>query len=264
MNALTFDSLRIALDDAGARVRIEDEVPLAVPFIKGIRMSGGFMDGQCIHFSPNLNCIIGGRGTGKSVTFEAIRCLAGQPSKTTVIDSDVWPDQIDLLVEDQAGQIHHLTRARAGDVENADDPLEGAVAFLLSATARGRDTADRASRPKPTLLLFWITSIGLSIWSKKRGVRRSCARPCSRSVQSKIEEAIRKVELIPQYERDLALAQSQIQALEKAKAKDIIVLQRKVELERQARQVISTSVQAIARGTGQQDLKDNSPLENGR
>ena len=80
MNALTFDSLRIALDDAGARVRIEDEVPLAVPFIKGIRMSGGFMDGQCIHFSPNLNCIIGGRGTGKSVTFEAIRCLAGQPS----------------------------------------------------------------------------------------------------------------------------------------------------------------------------------------
>ena len=66
-----------------------------------------------------------------------------------------------------------------------------------------------------------------------------------------------KWKLIPQYERDLALAQSQIQALEKAKAKDIIVLQRKVALERQARQVISTSVQAIARGTGQQDLKDN-------
>ena len=74
MNALTFDSLRIALDDSSARVRIEDEIPPAIPFVKGIRMSGGFLDGQCIHFGPNLNCIIGGRGTGKSTTFEAIRC----------------------------------------------------------------------------------------------------------------------------------------------------------------------------------------------
>ena len=78
MNALTFESLRIALDDGGARVRIEDEIPLAVPFIRGIRMPGGFLDGQCIHFGPNLNCIIGGRGMGKSTTFEAIRCLTGQ------------------------------------------------------------------------------------------------------------------------------------------------------------------------------------------
>ena len=81
MNALTFDSLRIALDDSGARVRIEDEIPPAIPFVKGIRMSGGFLDGQCIHFGPNLNCIIGGRGTGKSTTFEAIRCLTGHPSR---------------------------------------------------------------------------------------------------------------------------------------------------------------------------------------
>ena len=35
MNALTFDSLRIALDDSGARVRIEDEIPPAIPFVKG-------------------------------------------------------------------------------------------------------------------------------------------------------------------------------------------------------------------------------------
>jgi hypothetical protein len=97
MNTLTFDSLRIALDDSGARVRIDDEIPPAIPFVKGIRMSGGFLDAQCIHFGPNLNCIIGGRGTGKSTTFEAVRCLTGHPSETTVIDSDVWPDQVDVL-----------------------------------------------------------------------------------------------------------------------------------------------------------------------
>lgn len=131
MDALTFDSLRIALDDSSARVRIEDEIPPTVPFVKGIRMSGGFLDGQCIHFGPNLNCIIGGRGTGKSTTFEAIRCLTGHPSENTVIDSDVWPDQIDLLVEDQAGQIHHVTRVRGDTVENADDPFQGPVSFPL-------------------------------------------------------------------------------------------------------------------------------------
>ncbi len=76
-------------------------------------------------------------------------------------------------------------------------------------------------------------------------------------LQSKIEEALRKVELIPQSERDLALAQSQIQALEKANAKDIIMLQRKVELERQARQVISATTQAISRSTSHHDLKQN-------
>ena len=48
-----------------------------------------------------------------------------------------------------------------------------------------------------------------------------------------------------------------MRALEKANAKDIISLQRKVELERQIRQVILTSSQAITRGTTQQELKEN-------
>ena len=77
------------------------------------------------------------------------------------------------------------------------------------------------------------------------------------ALQTKIEEAIRQVELIPQSERDLAHTKSQMQALEKANAKEIVSLQRKVELERQIRQVILTSSQAIARGTTQQELKDN-------
>ena len=255
MNALTFESLRIALDDSGARVRIEDEIPLAVPSIKGIRMSGGFLDGQCIHFGPNLNCIIGGRGTGKSTTFEAIRCLTSQPSETTVIDTDVWPDQIDLLIEDQAGQIHHLTRARGGDVENADDPFEGAVSFPLECYGQG-ETQQISHRAKtdPAALLDYLDRF---IDIREELNREENLRQTLLDLQSKIEEAIRKVELIPQSERALALAQSQIQALEKARAKDIIGLQRKVESERQIRQVISSAAQAIVSGISQKDIKDN-------
>lgn len=255
INSLTFESLRIALDDSGARVRIEDEIPPAVPFIKGIRMSGGFLDGQCVHFGPNLNCIIGGRGTGKSTTFEAIRCLAGQPSETTVIDSDVWPDQIDLLMEDQTGQVHHLTRPRGGEVENADDPIEGPISFPVECYGQGetQQISQRAQTDPAALLDYLDRFVDVS---EETG-REEELRQALLDLQSKIEEAIRKVELIPQYERDLALAQSQIQALEKANAKDIIVLQRKVELERQVRQIISNNAQAITRNTSQQDLRQN-------
>jgi DNA repair ATPase RecN len=255
MNALSFESLRIALDDAGARVRIEDEIPVAVPFIRGIRMSGGFLDGQCIHFGPNLNCIIGGRGTGKSTTFEAIRCLTGQPSETTVIDSDVWPNQIDLLIEDQAGQIHHLTRPRGGDVENAANPFDGPVSFPLECYGQGEtQQISQRAQTDPSALLDYLDRF---VDIREEAKREEELRQTLLELQTKIEEAIRKVDLIPQYERDLALAQSQIQALEKAKAKEIIGLQRKVEGERQVRQVISGAAQAISRGTSQQDIKTN-------
>lgn len=40
--------------------------------IVGAHFDGGFLDGQTLHLSPNLNCIIGGRGTGKSTALEAI------------------------------------------------------------------------------------------------------------------------------------------------------------------------------------------------
>jgi hypothetical protein len=78
MDKPSFKALRIALQDADARVRIEELIPPAVPHVLGVGFSGGFLNGQAIHLSPNLNCIIGGRGTGKSTTFEALRCLQGQ------------------------------------------------------------------------------------------------------------------------------------------------------------------------------------------
>ena len=211
MNALTFDSLRIALDDSGARVRIEDEIPPAIPFVKGIRMSGGFLDGQCIHFGPNLNCIIGGRGTGKSTTFEAIRCLTGHPGENTVIDSDVWPDKIDLLVEDQAGQTHHVTRVRGDTVENADDLFQGPVSFPLECYGQGEtQQISQRAQSDPSALLDYLDRF---VDIRDEADREEEVRQTLLALQTKIEEAIRKVELIPQSERDLAHAKSQMQAL---------------------------------------------------
>jgi len=80
LQSLTFESLRHAMRDSDARVRLEDELPKMVPVVGGLRFTGGFLKDQKIHLSPNLTCIIGGRGTGKSTTFEAIRCFSENPS----------------------------------------------------------------------------------------------------------------------------------------------------------------------------------------
>ncbi len=41
--------------------------------IKSITVKGGFLDGASIQFCDNLNCLIGGRGTGKTTVIELIR-----------------------------------------------------------------------------------------------------------------------------------------------------------------------------------------------
>lgn len=77
MDSFSFDSFRIALIDATARIRIEDLIPSSIPRFLGIKFEGGFLTGQTVKFSNNLTCIIGGRGAGKSTMIEALRATSG-------------------------------------------------------------------------------------------------------------------------------------------------------------------------------------------
>jgi len=73
LNELSYEAFRIALADAEARVRAVATIPRSIPRILGMHVTGGFLDDQVYHFSDNLNCFVGGRGTGKS---SALRNLA--------------------------------------------------------------------------------------------------------------------------------------------------------------------------------------------
>jgi hypothetical protein len=103
MEALSFDALRIALLDCAARVRLEDLIPQSIPHFVGMKLEGGFLDDQVVYFSKNLTCIIGGRGTGKSTMLESLCVASGNGSGNTLIDSEVWPDCISLIFEDETG-----------------------------------------------------------------------------------------------------------------------------------------------------------------
>ena len=50
--------------------------------ICSMAVSGGFLDGAALDFADGLNCIIGGRGTGKTTVLEFIRYLLGPMSET--------------------------------------------------------------------------------------------------------------------------------------------------------------------------------------
>lgn len=71
--------LRYALEDHDLRVRLADPARLPLhPTINSISVSGGFLSRTNMGFSPELNCLLGGTGAGKSLVLEAIRFALDQ------------------------------------------------------------------------------------------------------------------------------------------------------------------------------------------
>lgn len=114
MNELSFEAFRVALIDPEARVRAVAQVPKRVPRVLGMYCSGGFLDTETFHFSDNLNCFIGGRGTGKS---SAIRSLAyGIGANEGFGEFGHCPDAVILYCEDANGVLYRYERNRGGDI----------------------------------------------------------------------------------------------------------------------------------------------------
>jgi histidinol phosphatase-like PHP family hydrolase len=253
MEEPSFGGLRIALEDADARVRIEDHIPPAVPRVLGMHIEGGFLSGQAIAFSPNLNCIIGGRGTGKSTAFEGVRCLVGANTGSSVVDSEVWPDELHLYWQDQAGQQHTLQRLRDCGVENLDDPVTGPCEFELDCFGQG--DAARISIEAQTNPLALLNYLDKFVYLEEATQAEEAARAQLLSLQTEIEEAEQQVKLIPQYESSLSTAKKQLAALQKPEVKELIQLQRQLSTEREVRSQIQAKLQEAKRELGRTSPK---------
>jgi DNA repair ATPase RecN len=78
MTDVTIDGLRQAVLDPDSRIRLaSDPVPDEHTEFVALAWEGGFLDGLSIHFSENLNVLIGGRGAGKSTIVESLRYVLG-------------------------------------------------------------------------------------------------------------------------------------------------------------------------------------------
>ncbi len=81
----SFEAVKFSLTDYPNRVREKQPEKYQHSYIKSISFDGGILDGQQINFSPELNSLIGIRGSGKSSLLEAVRYLLNIPfgDKTT-------------------------------------------------------------------------------------------------------------------------------------------------------------------------------------
>lgn len=245
MTAPSFLSLRHALEECDSRVRLEDEVPETTPFVLGAAFGGGFLDGQMVHFSRNLNCIIGGRGTGKSTTFEAIRCLVGSESEAEVVNSEVWPNQLHLFWKDEAGQEHSLSRSIGCQIENLDNAQDGPIAFGIDCFGQGEAARVREqAKADPLALMKYLdTFTGVDdALGEEANILQSL-----RDKHKDILKAEQQVASIPQVQRSLSTVQQQLIAFEAAKGAEIMQLQRSLANEKGRRDSLTQSITDIGR-----------------
>lgn len=112
LNELNFESFRVALTVPEARVRALASIPRSLPHILGMHVTGGFLDGETYHYSANLNCFIGGRGTGKSTALKTLAYGLG-------IDDDLevhanGPGSVVVYCENGDGVRYRYERVRGG------------------------------------------------------------------------------------------------------------------------------------------------------
>jgi ABC-type lipoprotein export system ATPase subunit len=254
MNAPSFDALRLGLEDAEARVRIEAQIPFSVPHIAGLHMEGGFVADQTIHFSPNLNCIIGGRGAGKSTSLESVRCLSREGTSAYMVDTEVWPTRLDLFWRDQAGHVTALTRPIGCEVENVDDPAMGPTSFDIECFGQGEASKiSESAKESPLALLKYLDGF-IDLAEAMR--EETTAREALLASQNNLEKATQQVELMPVWKQRLSSTQTQIAALEKANAKEVLGLQRHLASEKQMRVSLQNKVKSVKQslsGTGLSD-----------
>ena len=112
-----FSDLERAFQDPETRIRFQDPQGPSVKTILGIKFDGGFLDQQIISFTSNLNCLIGGRVTGKSSCIEAIRYLFDKqiPDERSsdirkLRESVLEGCTVQIIFEDQHGEKFVLQR----------------------------------------------------------------------------------------------------------------------------------------------------------
>ena len=254
----TFAALRIAFLDPVARIRIEDMIPAAIPHFVGLRLTGGFMDGQSLRFSKNLTCIIGGRGTGKSTMLESLRASAGASARDGLLDSDVWPDEIDLIYQDQAGRRHHLKKSKFYPVVNLSDPDEGITKVSIESYGQGEtaETIQHCDKDPAILLGFLDAFIDLELLKDgDSGLRDQLL-----ANQTEIERLKLEVNTLPDLQRAKANAEAQVKALKEKDAASIVDLEEKLARGKRFKEELinrlTTLFKTYREALGQNDLVD--------
>jgi ABC-type lipoprotein export system ATPase subunit/histidinol phosphatase-like PHP family hydrolase len=243
VDELNFHSVKIALQYYESRIRLENEIPEQRPHIKTIKLEGGLFKNVTINLSNNLTCIIGSRGAGKSTLLEAIREATGNKSKYGVVDSDVWPQQIDLTYFDETNQQIDFIREKNSALRNITDPINGITKIDIETYGQG-ETAEtlQHSDENPKVLINFLDSF-LNLESKSIEDESSIKELLENQSSSK---KIR-LDLLSYDETEKALKneEKKLENLKKEKAGELVTFQNSLIKERLIRSELITKLNEL-------------------
>ncbi len=243
MDELSFESFKIAFLDPVSRIRIEELIPNNIPHFVGIKVEGGFLSGQAVRLSKNLTCIIGGRGTGKSTLLESLRVASGNTSNSELVDSEVWPDKINLIFQDETGREQTFLRERPDEVINITDTIDGIISIPIESYGQG-DTATKIQNcdKDPTILLsFFDEFIELDDFKfEEEEVRQNLFEN-----QTVITELLIEVNTISNFKRLKKNIDDKIEILKEKKVRDIVIYQENLVRGREFRENLKKDLESL-------------------
>ena len=259
MENLSFAALRVAVEDSTARVRIEEAIPADVPRFIGMRISGGFLTNQVVRFNKNLNCIIGGRGTGKSTLIESLRVGAGTDiNREDFVDSDAWPDKIELIYRDQSGREQTFVREKFGETVNQTDPEQGVTRVTIESYGQG-DTAEaiQHSDKDPSVLLRFLDEFLVidQCVAEDEQLRQALL-----DNQTAVERLSLDVKGMPDVAKAKRNADEQVRVLKEKEAGKLVVLEEKLANGKAFRQQLIGDLAEIVE-SAREALSDTVTLE---
>ena len=240
LDELNFNSFRVAFLDPNARIRIEDEIPSSFPRFIGIEFEGGILDKNIVHFSNNFNSLIGGRGTGKSTFLECLRAVSGNATREDVLDNEVWPDNVKLFYQDEAGQILEFQRAKYNETINFTDPENGLQSITIESFGQGEtaSTIQKCGKDPEVLLNFIDNFIEVKTFSSNDDSLRTALL----DNQTLIERLMLEIDTIPVFKQSLTNAKAQLDALKANNAKEVVEYEEGIANERNLRNQLTQSL----------------------
>jgi ABC-type lipoprotein export system ATPase subunit/histidinol phosphatase-like PHP family hydrolase len=258
VDELNFHSFKIALLSHESRIRLEDLIPEQRPVLRSIKLDGGLLDNVEIELSSNLTCIIGSRGAGKSTLLEAIREASGNTSKAKVVDSDVWPQEIKLVYEDEAGQVIEFKRDKNDSLQNISDPINGITKVDIESYGQGETASTiQHSDQNPSVLVSFLDSfLELSI------IKTEEKDVIEKLIENQSESKKLRIELLglPETKKALLNEQKKLASLQKEKAGELVKFQNALIKEREIRSSLIEDLKNLIK-TYREILNDSSTFE---
>lgn len=159
MSHPSIEALRQAFLDPSSRVRPGGDDPSQqdnhARILSASISNSDFLADQTLVFSPNLNCIIGGRGSGKSAILEGMRLTMGKDADPTL--NDQTREKVERIRKLLTKSIGEKTRINWRNADGVEDILVYSVPQVKEGTCRveGRKMQDLSSFLKDLPIQFF-------------------------------------------------------------------------------------------------------------